>query len=706
MAQMIRKRDGYAVADKTDNTNKMDLQVTECFRTGAGKVTWLVRCHVVFEQGLQIRLAVSAGPVPVQTAHATLRRQHAFFNQGRLWVEQEYSIELPRKLLAFKITGTGRDDKDYIYKAVTKLDIARCRELIAAHDERICNAFEDATYPQWLASRRATPEQLLEQAGAVFDSIPLVSIVTPVYKTPPAFLRAVIESVHAQSYANWEYVLVNASPDDEGVGEVLSQYEDPRIKVILQPLNDGIVGNTNAGIAAATGDYIAFLDHDDLLEPDALYEYVRYLEGHPGTEVLYCDEDSIDEQGTLCNPLFKPDFNVDLLYSNAYFLHFLMVSRIVIEQTERAGKDVEGAQDFDLFLKAADCTDAIGRAAGAGQLCPIGHVSRVLYHWRIHAGSLNTGNSGSKPYAQQSGANALTRHFARRGLAANVELEDDPFTYRVTYKLPEPRPLVSVVACAWDAEACAAAMDTLARYGDYPNLELLVVCTEQFSHTVDDERLRIITWDAPFDELRMRNFAASQATGEYLLFAYAGVAPMEGSALNTALGYLQRPEVGLVAPRLLYADGLVEHMGLVLHGDGGYAAMGENLPADDIGYIGRCQKPCNWSAAGAACQLLRTADLIALDGYDEMYETPEYASIDLCLRLRQGGKLVAYTPYASFKRIEPSSTLGAALPLDDPAAFDRDKVALHKRWSALLAKGDSYYNTNLDITSSYFKLAD
>ena len=305
------------------------------------------------------------------------------------------------------------------------------------------HAQDDADHDAWMRAHRCDEAELARQraACASWDDAPLISIVTPVFKTPEPFLREYLDSVLSQTYPHFELVLVNASGPCEPVDRVLAGCDDPRVRVVAIE-NAGIAANTNVGIAEARGAYVGFSDHDDLLEPDALFRYVEELRAHPACDLLFCDEDlwgEVDGRPRYYGVRFKPGWDPDLLYTHNYVCHLLMVSRRALELTQRSGDEVNAAQDYDLTLRVAEVAREIR------------HVPRVLYHWREHPGSTAV-NRDSKPYALEAGRLAVQAHLARIGVRAQVAEGAFPFSYRVRYELPEPRPTVSVIVDATRVE--------------------------------------------------------------------------------------------------------------------------------------------------------------------------------------------------------------------------------------------------------------
>lgn len=568
---------------------------------------------------------------------------------GAAWVVSEHALPVSSRMPWFSIRS-GR--------AVRPVDHRRRNELIRGYFERICNAAADVEgYGRWLEGHRRALEALeVPREG------PLVSIVCPVFRTPPAYLRAMVDSVLAQTYPRWELVLVNASPGDEGVREVLAAFDDARIRVVDCPENRGIAANTNEGIARCTGDYVCFLDHDDVVEPQALAAMVTAAGGAEPADLLYCDEDSIDELGRYCIPLFKPGHNPDLLYSNDYVLHWLMVSRRALDLTRRSGPEVDGAQDYDLTLKVFE----LGLKAV--------RVPYVLYHWRIHEGSMNN-NPDSKLYAQESGRRAIADHLVRRGVDAEVVRERVPSTYRADFAVGSDRPPLRCLVVGEPSERLRAAV---AAFGGP-------------SGTVES-----VSADAPAADIA--SWASAQKDG-LVLFA-SGRLALDAASLETMAGYFSRPEVFAVSPRILLSCGLVDQAGCIVAPDGSLVSLGRCLPASDEGYIGRLHRPYDAAVLDADCCLVRASSLHAV-GLDRSFCTVAYMLADACLSAFERGEANVYTPFATAEWETRRSLLEPG-----PAAPACDRSLLLSKHACSLKGGDPSHNPNFDPYSPHYRLGE
>lgn len=567
----------------------------------------------------------------------------------------------------------------------------------------------DRDYTVWFEEHRATPELLARQRErSAAHPGPLMSIVVPVFRTPPAYLRACIDSVLAQSYTSWELVLVNASGPDAGVDGVLAEVSDPRVRV-LQIENASISENTNAGIAAAMGEYVAFLDHDDVLEPDALWCFAEAIARNPESDLLYCDEDHLRD-GVYAAPAFKPAPSLTRLHGHNYITHLLMVSRRVLGLAERSGSDVAGAQDYDLTLKAFDVARHIE------------HVPRVLYHWREHEGS-TAGGGNQKPYAHTAGALALKRHLERRGWAGEVLDGPLPYTYRVRFDVPDPAPLVSIVIPSRDhadlLEACAS---SILQKTEYPNFEIVVVengsenpeTFELYGRLQEDGRVRVITWtpgllapDAPtehgFNYSALVNYGAAHARGELLLFLNNDTEVIESAWLSEMVGCLEREDVGVVGAKLLFPDGLVQHAGMSVRSEGGFSHVNRNLAASIPGYGFSAGMSQEYSMVTGACQLTRRSLFEDIGGYDERLAVG-YNDGDYCLSARERGYVVVYQASAVLQHKEFASRGREATDARLRARLFRERSYTISKHPAFFSSPDPAVNSNFNPDSDWWEL--
>lgn len=571
---------------------------------------------------------------------------------------------------------------------------------LASTDDLLYNdASRDPSYPFWFEGHKLNACDARRQRSIDFPDMPKFSLIVPLYKTPIGFFNELVNSVKSQTYSNWECVLANSTPEDSVLSARIEQVaaSDSRFRAVTLEKNLGISLNTNAGVARSTGDFLCFLDHDDVLEPDILFEYARAVNERPDTDVLYCDEDKLGEDGALFEATFKCDFSLDLLRSNNYICHMLCIRKSLFERLEPNTPEFDGAQDYNILLEAVE------------QARHVHHVAKILYHWRVCETSTAGGNN-AKPYASKAGLRALKAHLDRVGVRAVArELDDLKYRYSIRYAVPEERPLVSIVILNTDhADRLKTCVDSICRKSTYENFEIVVVeggstdpdTFEYYRTLAEEEGVRIVSWaGGRFDYSGAINFGRSAAKGDYLVFLSNGAEIITPDWIELLLGNCARGETGAVGCKLLEADGFVQSAGMFFADEPGHWFAHSNR--EDIGYLFFLISQRNCSAVSDACLMVKAADFDNVGGFDNKYSS-DYAGVDFCLRLTESGKLNVYVPYAelSNRSLSPIGERGVSLAPNEPARFTC-------RWSGLLAEGDPNYNRNLrknSVEAAHWKL--
>lgn len=548
-------------------------------------------------------------------------------------------------------------------------------------------------YARWIAKHE--PRDLTPLRNHKFARTPKISFVVPVYNPPVEFLQSMIASVQSQTYSNWELILANASTT-ANVKPILDGLRDERIIIRHLEDNGGIVGNSNAALALATGDYIALLDHDDTLAPFALHEVVTAINRSPDAEFFYSDEDKLDFQGRRVEPMFKPDWSPESLRARNYICHLVCVKRCLVEAVGGFRAGFDGAQDHDFVLR---CTEK------ARQII---HIPAVLYHWRMHAQS-TAAFKGSKSYAYDAGKRCVADHLKRLGIDGNVH--DGPIlgTYQVVYHL-RTQPLVSVIVPTKDhPEMLARCVGSLSK-SSYANYELLIVENgsqqpETFAFYRELEKLpnvRILTWAKPFNYASVNNFAARQADGELLLFLNNDIDAINPDWLESMVKHVIQPGVGAVGAKLYYADDTIQHAGIVV-GMGGVAGHAHlNYPRAASGYTQRLLVTQNVSAVTGACLVCPRSVFEEVGGFDEGFVLA-FNDVDLCLQILAAGYRIVWTPEAELYHLE-SKTRGYEDTVEKQKRFKREYDLFHLKWGKFLASGDPYYSPHFRLDRSDFAL--
>ena len=583
---------------------------------------------------------------------------------------------------------------------------------------------EDIDYETWFGLNKATEKELQEQRKNPPEHGPLISIVVPVYRTPEIYLREMMESVMEQTYGNWELCLADASPRGEQLRQDLKkikdrktrdavmkipdgdteltsvireyQLKDSRIRYEILKENKSIAENSNAAMEMATGDFVGLLDHDDTLEPNALYEVARKICEDDRVDVVYTDEDKINSKGTKhLTPNMKPDFNLDLLRSNNYICHLFVVRRILMEKVGGFRKEFDGAQDYDFILR---CTEEAEKIA---------HVHKVLYHWRTHEKSTSD-NPESKIYAFHAGRRAVESHLQRLGIQAEVEETCDLGYYRVKYPVTGS-PLVSILIPNKDQlQTLKKCLKSIWEKTEYTNYEILIIennSTEketfEFYKKIDGRHhVRVLYWDKEFNYSAINNFGAAQAKGEYLLLLNNDTEVITKGWMKELLSHCQRPEVGMVGAKLYFPDNTIQSAGTII-GMGGMADHAfVNMDRKKSGYMHRASIQVDMSGVTAACAMVKRSVYEEVHGLEENL-TVAFNDVDLGLKIVTAGYLIVFDPYAELYHYESKSR---GVNDEKKERHAREVKYTQEKWADFLAAGDPCYNQNLTLAKHNFSL--
>ena len=583
---------------------------------------------------------------------------------------------------------------------------------------------EDIDYETWFGLNKATEKELQEQRKNPPEHGPLISIVVPVYRTPEIYLREMMESVVNQTYGNWELCLADASPRGEQLRQDLKkikgrktrdavmkipdgdteltsvireyQLKDSRIRYEILKENKSIAENSNAAMEMATGDFVGLLDHDDTLEPNALYEVAGKICEDDRVDVVYTDEDKINSKGTKhLTPNMKPDFNLDLLRSNNYICHLFVVRRILMEKVGGFRKEFDGAQDYDFILR---CTEEAEKIA---------HVHKVLYHWRTHEKSTSD-NPESKIYAFHAGRRAVEAHLQRLGIQAEVEETCDLGYYRVKYPVTGS-PMVSILIPNKDQlQTLKKCLKSIWEKTEYTNYEILIIennSTEketfEFYKKIDGRHhVRVLYWDKEFNYSAINNFGAAQAKGEYLLLLNNDTEVITKGWMKELLSHCQRPEVGMVGAKLYFPDNTIQSAGTII-GMGGMADHAfVNMDRKKSGYMHRASIQVDMSGVTAACAMVKRSVYEEVHGLEEKL-TVAFNDVDLGLKIVTAGYLIVFDPYAELYHYESKSR---GINDEKKERHAREVKYTQEKWADFLAAGDPCYNQNLTLAKHNFSL--
>ena len=561
------------------------------------------------------------------------------------------------------------------------------------------------TYAEWIAvyhSSRGADIELRRRLRSL-PRHPLLSILLPVYNANIDFLAAAIESVRAQSYRNWELCIADDASTLSTVRPFLAEAAraDARIKVIFRDVNGHIAAASNSALTLVSGEWCALLDQDDALPTDALAVVACEINESPDAALIYSDEDKIDEKGRRFDPFFKPDWNRELFLGLNYLNHLGVYRTDILRQIGGFRDGFDGSQDYDLVLRFTE------------ELRPeqVRHIPRVLYHWRAIPGSI-AASIDAKPDSTAGARRAIAQHLRRQGIPAHVvSCREHPDRHRVVYEVPDPPPLVSVIVPTRDRLDLLSRCVEGLRRTDYSPIELIIVDNGSTEPSVrsflaelgEEEHTQVLHENSAFNFSLLINRGASAARGEVLAFLNNDVQVEERGWLREMVSQVMQPGVGAVGARLWYPDDTLQHAGVIL-GLGGIAGHPfERTPRGSGGYYDRAFLQQECAAATAACMLVRKDAFGAVGGFDETNFTVSYNDIDFCLRLRQRGFRVVWTPYANLIHVESASRGRERAPLQQ-AEFLREASALQEKWGyELLA--DPFYNPNLSLKLPGFDTA-
>jgi len=580
---------------------------------------------------------------------------------------------------------------------LTKTVVKTFRKLIG-HDQ------EHYSYRQFLKEHPITEEELQQQRNTRFAYNPVISIVIPLYNTKEIFLTELVQSFTSQTYPNWQLCLGDGSPE-EGLKDIVLKATggtwDERIVYKKLEDNTGIAGNTNAAIELATGDYIGFTDHDDLITADAMFYIAQALNNDKTIEAIYSDEDKIDMEGKeYFLPHFKSDFNIDLLCSHNYITHLFVARADIVRASGGIMSEFDGAQDHDFDLRVLEkCKN-------------IYHIPRVLYHWRCHPES-TADHPEAKMYAYENGRRAVENHYKRLGIPARVELDTHLGYYRTIYEWPDT-PLLSIVIPNMnhlnDLKECIA---SIVDNTDYPNYEFIIVennssFADLFSYYKElelreDIKVKVLNYTNAHTETKghfnfsaLVNYGVANANGEYILLLNNDTRMINSDAISEMMGFIRREDVGVVGARLYYGNNTVQHAGLIL-GLGGVAnSQFLGSGREQVGYFYRSTCVQDLSAVTGACMLTSRADYEAVGGFDEKLAVA-FNDVDYCLKLRAKKLLCVYTPFSQWYHLESVSRGLDAEDLDKNKRMDEETKYFMSKWQQVYDQGDPYYNPNLSL---------
>ena len=693
--QAIIEKDGHIrnyqiiVEDRENTIHKQEATIQE------DNATIFKLRKDVYDKDVHIRNMEAIARDRLETIRV-LEAQYAEISNAFFW-----RITKPARVCVIKIrTLLQKNEKVYLAFRVLKRAISKgpgeAKLLWKLEHDRINGVITfDKIFPI---------EERKRQQAERFDRKIKFSILVPLYNTPETFLNAMIHSVIGQTYRNWELCLADGSDSKHSyVGRICRKLakKEPRIRYIQLKENLGISDNTNACLEMATGDYIALFDHDDLLHPGALYEYMKEI-CEKDADFLYSDEASFAETpDEAYNFHHKPDFAPDTLRSYNYICHFTVFSRKLLNPAEKMlNKEYDGSQDYDLIMRLTERAKHIV------------HVPKILYYWRAHKESTSA-DVGNKPYIIDASHRALAAHLERVGLKGTVTDSRIPSSYKINYEI-EGNPLVSIVIANKDhVDDLSKCLDSIREKSTWKNWEAIIVENNSedqetfryYEEAEKDPRIRVVRWEREFNYSAINNFGAGFAKGELILLLNNDIEVITPDWLEQMIMFAQRKDVGAVGAMLYYPDDTIQHAGVIV-GLGGIAGHShKGIVRGHPGYAIRLTIAQNLSAVTAACVMISRKAWEDVQGLDEGYAVA-FNDVDLCLRIREAGYLIVWTPYAELYHYESKSRGYEDTP-EKERRFESEKDRFRSKWGdKILATGDPYYNPNLTLAREDFSLKD
>jgi GT2 family glycosyltransferase len=573
--------------------------------------------------------------------------------------------------------------------------------------ERFGRARYRLEYLRWWIPRydrlRRRDIDAIRQATARLVYQPLLSVIMPVYNSDERWLRMAIGSVENQLYTNWELCIADDHSSDPRVADVLREIQgrEPRLKLHFREVNGHISAASNSALALASGEFVVLLDHDDVLPRHALAAVVHELNRRPDADIIYSDEDRLDETGLRYDPYFKPDWNPELFYGQNLISHLGVYRTAMVRQVGGFREGFEGSQDYEMALRVIEHT----------QPDRIRHIPLILYHWRAIPGSAAL-DVDQKSYATDAARLAVQAHFTRTGVQATIEpAPRATYYHRIRYRLPEPRPHVTIIIPTKDrVDLLSRCVGSIVSRSTYGTFDIVIVdngSREPESHSYFDQVqhnscVSVQRIDEPFNFSRLNNLAAARARGPLLCFLNNDTEVISADWLEELASHAAREGVGAVGAMLYYPDNTMQHAGVVL-GLGGIASHAHRGQRRGMpGNYGRAALTQAMSAVTAACMVLRKTTFDAVGGFDETLAVA-YNDVDLCLRLGAKGFRNVWTPFAELYHFE-SISRGDDLQGENRPRFLAESQAMRDRWQGLLT-ADPYYNPNLSLTRADLWLA-
>lgn len=617
--------------------------------------------------------------------------------------ELQFKLDRIKNNPAWKASGPARKCMHFVIRQKDRLK--NCGSVSGVIQKLRYKSWEKKAMTHYGTASFPTQEERRAQEEAVFARMVKISILVPLWNTPQDFLEEMTNSVIRQTYANWELCLADGSDDTHGyVGEYCRKLAERDERIVYRKLqkNEGIAGNTNQCLKLATGEYIGLFDHDDILHPCVLYEYVKAI-NEKNADYVYCDEATFKngDINRMITMHFKPDYAIDNLRANNYICHFSVFSRALLDGTELFRTKFDGSQDHDMILRLTDNAKHIV------------HVPKLLYYWRSHAGSV-AANINAKPYAIESARSAVADHLRKHGYSNFTITSTRAFEtiFKITYEIIGEPQISIVIANKDHTEDLRRCVTSIVEKSTWENYEIVIVennseTKEIFSYYEElknNPRIRVVMYEGAFNYSAVNNLGVKAAAGDYVLLLNNDTQVITVNWMEELLMYAQRADVGAVGGKLYYADKTIQHAGVVI-GLGAHRTAGHvhyRQKRENLGYMGRLCYAQNMTAVTGACLMVKKSVYEQAGGLDESFAV-SLNDVDFCLRLRKAGYLNVFTPFAELYHYESVSR-----GLDDRGEkaerYNQESARFREKWKEELAAGDPYFNQNFSLDKSDFSL--
>lgn len=615
----------------------------------------------------------------------------------------QFKLDRIKNNPVWKASGPARKCMHFVIRQKDRLK--NCGSIGGVIQKLRYKSWEKKAMTHYGTASFPAPEERKRQEETVFERMVKISILVPLWNTPQDFLHEMIDSVQWQTYKNWELCLADGSDAAHAyVGEICQEYAAKDSRIIYHRLekNEGIAGNTNECCKLATGEYIGLFDHDDILHPCALYEYVKAI-NEKDADYIYCDEATFKngDINKMITMHFKPDYAIDNLRANNYICHFSVFSRKLLDGTELFRTKFDGSQDHDMILRLTDRAKRIV------------HVPKLLYYWRSHAGSV-AANINAKPYAIESARGAVADHLRKHGFDHFTITSTRAFEtiFKISYEIIGEPKISIVIANKDHVEDLRRCVTSIFEKSTWENYEIIIVENNSetkeifayYEELKNNPRIKIVTYESAFNYSKVNNLGVKEAAGEYILLLNNDTQVITVNWMEELLMYAQRPDVGAVGGKLYYADKTIQHAGVVI-GLGAHRTAGHvhyKQKRENLGYMGRLCYAQNMTAVTGACLMVKKTAYEEVGGLDESFAV-SLNDVDLCLKLRRAGYLNVFTPFAELYHFESVSR-----GLDDQGEkakrYEEESARFREKWKQQLEEGDPYFNPNFSLDKPDFSL--